>query len=821
MSSRRMIACSLVALLAMAAVASGEIITRLGTETASLFVHEPFAARLEIECDNPPDRPVVPEVPGLAVISVRQLPVDRTRRSHAFEISFIAERDGALILPSFEVRAGAETAMTPALSLLVRAPRPATEMDLAITVEPAALRVGEPATVSVKWTSAVPFSRCHQVLLEIPLLADERCQFFPLEPTGPESQRTGLPVNHLRVAGENERLSNGWQAISFRYILVPKVPCVLSATAARCICALVKDRPLAGEEPSYFYNQFFSAPAEDESYERIFLAARVPEIRVRALPETGRTSRFAEIVGPCAIRASIEPQRLVAGQPALLTIHLDHLAFARQLTGLPPAALAGLRADFQVGGDPIRESATDHTRSFTHVLRPLRPGISRVPAIVIQTFNPDSGAYQTLRSAPIPVSVVPDRGPPSVPVPRVDAQAPVPLNGVRHNRIDEQAMMIFGSILEVLGRCCWLLLPLPPLVWFALRPVARRWERCRRDPIFARAEAALRRFHKTAASNEEVAWQNYLADRLGLCAEALTAETVAEGLRSRTVDPALITETRRRFEDRDAADYGRRPAAPSSSTRDLVRRLHQATVPLLLMWSLLLPLRGNAAGSAEELFGRALQMREEKPDEAESLFVEAALGYESSGRFVNAGNSWFFAGASGRALACFHSAQQRWPFDDQVRESIEFLRANRADAFPAPTDPTGRLAAAWSRFCCWAAVLRVGLFVLIYLAAATLFLMAGLLGWRIPRAVWSLFAGAALLPLVSVAQTCFQAAEGVVIEDTVARLGPGYAYEPAFRQPLHQAAEFSWLETRQGWVRARLPGGAEGWLLEVDCLKVK
>ena len=80
---------------------------------------------------------------------------------------------------------------------------------------------------------------------------------------------------------------------------------------------------------------------------------------------------------------------------------------------------------------------------------------------------------------------------------------------------------------------------------------------------------------------------------------------------------------------------------------------------------------------------------------------------------------------------------------------------------------------------------------------------------------------AVFLPLISVAQTSFRPAEGVVIEDTVARLGPGYAYDPSFAQPLHKAAEFSWMETRQGWVRAQLPDASEGWLRESDCMKVK
>ena len=129
--------------------------------------------------------------------------------------------------------------------------------------------------------------------------------------------------------------------------------------------------------------------------------------------------------------------------------------------------------------------------------------------------------------------------------------------------------------------------------------------------------------------------------------------------------------------------------------------------------------------------------------------------------------------------------------------------------------------ASWSRFCTWAPVLRVGLFVVAYLTASLVFLAAQLAGWRVRRAAWVVLAVVVLVPLVSLAQTSLRPAEGVVIEDTVARLGPGYAYDPAFEQPLHKAAEFSWLETRHGWVRARLPDASEGWLRESDCMKVE
>jgi hypothetical protein len=382
-------------------------------------------------------------------------------------------------------------------------------------------------------------------------------------------------------------------------------------------------------------------------------------------------------------------------------------------------------------------------------------------------------------------------------------------------------MISIHNLLEFLGRLWWVFVPLPPLLWLALLPVVRRWDRCRRDPAYARAVTAWRRFLQMAWRDEESAWRNYLADRLALCAEALTADSVTEALRERNVDANLIAEARRRFEEKDAADYGRRPAAPSQGTHRLVRRLQKATMPLLVVFGFLFPVHAMAADRADELFTLAMQMRGEKPDEAQTLLVEAALQFESAERFLNAGNSWFFAGENGRALANYLAAQRRAPFDRQLRESIEFLRANRADAFPPPAAPAGTLAATWSRYGTWITLLRVGSFVLAYLIVWGVFLTAQLAGWRVRRAVWVVLLVAVIVPLVSLAQSSLRPAEGVIIEDAVARLGPGYAYDPAFEQPLHKATEFTWMETRQGWIRIRLPDDSEGWLRESGCMKVE
>jgi len=590
---------------------------------------------------------------------------------------------------------------------------------------------------------------------------------------------------------------------------------------ARLLCALLPEGHEEGDSPGYFYNHFFEATTDSDSFEQIFLGVSVPKITVSDLPEKGRKAYFSGIVGPCRLRTSVVPTRMTLGQPALFTVHLDDVALGSQVAAVPSVAFGGFRSEFQLSQEPVRQNTTEHSRSFTYVLRPLNRRTTRIPAVVIQTFDPETDTFRTLRSGPIPIAVEGDEEAPLTLTSRIDAQTPAPLHGVRHNQVSECPMITIQNILEFLGRLWWVLVPLPPLLWVALRPTIRRWDRCRHDPVYALALTAWRRFRKTVWHDEEAAWRRYLAERLSLCADALTADSVTESLRRRNVDSNLIAETRDRFEQKDATEYGKRPPTPSKGTRGLARRLQKATTPLLLTSWLLIPLHAIAAESADTLFARAMRMRTEKPDEAHALFVESALSYESTGQFLNAGNSWFFAGENGRALGNYRAAQRRTPFDGQVRESIEFLRANRVDAFPSENTPEGRVAAVWNRYGTWRPSLRVGAFVVTYLAAWTLFLTAQLAGWRVRRSLWGVLLTAAMLPLASLIHSSFRQPEGVVIEDSVARLGPGYAYDPAFKQPIHKATEFAWLETREGWVHVRLPDTSEGWLLRSGCMLVE
>jgi hypothetical protein len=511
----------------------------------------------------------------------------------------------------------------------------------------------------------------------------------------------------------------------------------------------------------------------------------------------------------------------------MLTVELRDLPFGAQIKALPDVVLEGIGSEFQINPRPLRETSTDSSRTFTYILRPLRSGIPDVPALALQLFDPERKTYQTVRTAPLSIRVDPD-GQQTIYQPHTgENQKPkTAYTGIRGNWKESRLNMSTYQMFEWMARNAWAFWLLPPLLWLALRPWLRCLDRCRTDAAYARAVRAARNFRRAVKQDEESAWKNYLADRFNLNAESVTFETVAPELEKLNVSPELIHEIRDRFARQDTEHYAPQGTPPrkASTACELVHRIEK-TVLLVLLLVCLLPAFNSDAATPDELFAQAMQMRTEQPDKAQPLFTEAAIGFEPQERFVNAGNSWFFAGENGRALANYLAAERRNPFDQQTRESITFIRAQRADRFQSSEAAVQRFAVhghyLWNRFCRWSPATRGALLTLIYLIGWALFLTARVIGKKIPRRGWIVLSIIALIPAVSLLQSVFQPLEGVVIESTEARLGPGYAYDAAYDTPLHEATEFQLLDVRNGWIHARMPDKSESWIPETACVKIR
>ena len=133
-----------------------------------------------------------------------------------------------------------------------------------------------------------------------------------------------------------------------------------------------------------------------------------------------------------------------------------------------------------------------------------------------------------------------------------------------------------------------------------------------------------------------------------------------------------------------AATIGTVAIVPSWQTDD------RATGELLPKLTLTEQQRQILFDEANERYRLALEKRDSAPDEAASLFEQAARKYQmlvDAGTqnfflYVNLGNAWLNAGKPGRAIANYRRAQRLRPLDAQVRNNLEWAlrRAKPNDA---------------------------------------------------------------------------------------------------------------------------------------------
>ena len=227
-----------------------ELTVSLKPETESRFVYEPFTLLLTINSEADPNLPQIPSSGGFVVAGISPIP-----DTHNFRIEIVPELEGMLTLPPIEIRAGKETVQTLPLRLSVDAPHRATEMDLRAELSSTNLYVDQPVTMTVTWKSTSPFTRCQDLLLDIPLLRNSQWDVYPLDPGVPEKERIGLPVNNERVIA---RLAKG--ELRFSFMLIARRAGATPPSEIRLNCTLMENKRASSQYPSYFDNHFFNRP---------------------------------------------------------------------------------------------------------------------------------------------------------------------------------------------------------------------------------------------------------------------------------------------------------------------------------------------------------------------------------------------------------------------------------------------------------------------------------------------------------------------------------------------------------------------------------
>ena len=201
---------------------------------------------------------------------------------------------------------------------------------------------------------------------------------------------------------------------------------------------------------------------------------------------------------------------------------------------------------------------------------------------------------------------------------------------------------------------------------------------------------------------------------------------------------------------------------------------------------------------------------------------DAALdvGPQNGALEYNAGNAWFLAGDSGRAILHYRRALLVRPGDARVVANLDTARSRRRDRFE---ETSARVLTETLFF--WHSGLSLGTKIPIALAAWALgFGLLTLHVWLRPRRAGRQGLGRAGTLLLAVAfaigisaaiELSARSARDtavIVAEEVALRTGDGTSYPERYENPVHAGAEVRLIEVRAGWMDIELPDGKRGWI---------
>ncbi|MEZ6136268.1 MAG: hypothetical protein R3C53_15340 [Pirellulaceae bacterium] len=538
---------------------------------------------------------------------------------------------------------------------------------------------------------------------------------------------------------------------------------------------------------------------------------------------------------------------------------------------MPPlAASPELTADFKVADDSLAGFVQDESKVFSTTIRPMHEGITHIPAIQFSFFNPETEAFETVASNPIPITVKPSEtlsldaivGNAKQPSSSPDvASAAIPPDAPDFSN-NTSTSLLKSQNLRVDSSWWWTLIVGPPTMWLIVFLVRYRAQVLAWMPFRRSARQHALRAIDCAESGEAVAkaLAQYLAHRCGN--PSLSAQQAIGVLRVRgLITYANEVESFQNYASRRPIDIAREQAEQLlerldqelALARNRGRVLPGAANAMrrslgMLVLSLSAAAGGNAIATetllseaqqtalfseANTQYAQALQKKGTEPATAKELFQSSAEKYQwivdsgvsNSGLFANLANAYLQSGQLGRSIVYYERARQLNPDDHQVVQNLKFATARVQSQSNELDRATGDSLSTWRRKLyrvnAWA-IDVIGVMVIRWILAGASVAFWGLLilrtlGFRFPW--WQLATIPALILLVALMSTWLTATDpakrlnAVVVANTISiHAGDGEHFDQVATLESAQGQRLELLTTRGRWSQVRAQNGQTGWV---------
>jgi hypothetical protein len=385
----------------------------------------------------------------------------------------------------------------------------------------------------------------------------------------------GFITEQLEKEKEYQTVINGKQFMvtEIKQALFPAQAGILTITPSTLQCDVVirRQRRGGGVNDPFFDDSFFGFSQTEQK----ILRTTPIEVTVKPLPEEGKPRDYTNLVGEFRAAAEISKKKLEVGESATLTLTLTGTGNLKSSQGMKLENLEGFKVydDKPSFEQQVTGGQVGGTLVIKKALVPLKEGALQIPAIAVSSFNPQSGKYETARTEPQTLEVLPAKEKEKLQV----AEAEKPDTAKQEIKIIGKDILPIHTAVDVMSSVTlnlftWVtaLLFFIPILGFGTGFVLKHQKAKNAvDTGFIRSKAAYKNLNrklslvKKSIAHDDVSFyrdagkavKDFIGDKLNLSGGALTPAEIKQKLTDARVARGTIEKFKNIIEMLEAAQF--------------------------------------------------------------------------------------------------------------------------------------------------------------------------------------------------------------------------------------------------------------------------
>lgn len=339
---------------------------------------------------------------SITIINGRVNRVSEHGYIYRYELS--PQKDGELTIPAIEVEAAGKTFLTRPITIRVGQPEVSDEFLLRLSLSEPESYVGQVLVLTIKWYVNRDIA---EFTFDLPFLEDQRLRFAEYPEDGNYQGQDAITVN---LAGDRVVARKGqegqYTTVTLRQIVIPRQAGEFSLERGKVFSKILAGyKQKSGRRPfNDLFNDFWNS-GRQAVYRQVVTESNELELKVLPLPQENRPADFSRLVGQYSLAAQAEPTVVNVGDPITLSIMVTGSEYLENVELPPLENLPELQNNFKVPEEMAPGKVDGSVKIFTQTIRAKYATVKEIPSISLNFFNPETSAYETAATKPIPLQV--------------------------------------------------------------------------------------------------------------------------------------------------------------------------------------------------------------------------------------------------------------------------------------------------------------------------------------------------------------------------------------------------------------------------------